>query len=154
MAAPGFSCLPWPEKITPEAFDDGPLRVPLQIAAVLGMSLEDVQMAFADVYESLDWSGTLSSEDVFKLAEQLGISCYHFSPRLVKKVVIENRDHGKSLVFASWGNWLYFYRDAGNLARKRCPRAVRRGPRQKPPPLQGYDRGFQLAPGRRHLTDS
>jgi hypothetical protein len=115
---PSFSCLPWPEKIVLEAFDAGPLRVPKQIAAVLGMSLDDVQLTFGDALESLEWPPPKFSEDtIFKVAERLGISCYQFSPFLARREVTDS--HARSLVFASWDGILYVYRDVANFARLR-----------------------------------
>ena len=87
----------------PEAFDSGPLRVPRQIAQALDMQLEDVELVLADAAGRLDWQEVLTVDLVFQVAASLGVSCYLFSPFLVRVETRERNGNAKSLVFAQWG---------------------------------------------------
>jgi len=144
-----WSCLKHPELIVPEAFDGLSNRVPRQIAAVLGISLEAVMATFDEVLEDGLWrqrrNQTFNYEEIKAFAEKRRLTFYYYHGSRLVALENESSDQKRSLVCAHWDGLLYFLRDAGNLVKTDKVRqsvsvhsgslvkSLRRPPQQQPP---------------------
>ena len=78
-----WSFLNYPEVIVPEAFEATPDRISKQIAAATGVSLEDVELRFHEVFQGGERRYTL--EAIASYARLANVTCYAYhGKRLIK----------------------------------------------------------------------
>ncbi len=105
-----WSCLMCPEKITPEAFDNKPNRVPRQIAAALGLSLNAVMKTFDEVLDDVLWRErkiqfTINQIKALAYHRRIALCIFHgLRPELIEHPLQQQRMHRKILVVSYWSN--------------------------------------------------
>jgi hypothetical protein len=111
-----WSCLKLPGNIVPEAFDPQPHRVPRQLAAVTGLSLEVVMRTFDDVLDNPLWrtqQRKFSMEEIVAFANRRGAALHIFHGSRPVHVQHAEGTNCKTIVATYWsGNW-YFLKDVG-----------------------------------------
>ncbi len=100
-----WSNFPRPELITPEAFEEHPLRIPRQIAVVTGTALEKVLEVFDGIYDGdSDWQTAprITTRDILKYASETGVSAYMYKGSRLEVVEQRPNHHQQALVFNNW----------------------------------------------------
>ena len=94
-----WSFLNYPELIVPEAFNDTPDRIPKQVAAATGVSLEDVELRFHEVFQGGERCYTM--EAIASYARLAGVSYYAYHGKRLIKHEQRTDNHDRSLVFTA-----------------------------------------------------
>lgn len=127
-----WSCLERPGNIVPEAFDSHPHRVPRQLAAATGLSLETVMRTFDNVLDNPLWrrqQKQFTIEEIAAFAKHRGAALYIFHGRRPVLTQPAEGTNCRAIVASYWSGNFYFLKDAGKMvARTTVSERVRTRP--------------------------
>ena len=113
-----WSCLKLPGHIVPEAFDSQPHRVPRQLAAVTGLSLETVMRTFDNVLDDPLWrtqQKQFSIGEIVAFAKHRGAALYIFHGNRPVLTQPAEGSNCKAIVATYWSGNFYFLKDVGKM---------------------------------------